>query len=72
LIGDFLFVSKINYGARVPMTTVALPMVHDSIPFVKKILRWPQLPYLRLPAIEEIKRPISWFSTGLLIQFIIF
>ncbi|TBN04706.1 signal peptidase I [Hyunsoonleella flava] len=32
LVGDFLFVSKFHYGARVPMTTVALPMVHDSIP----------------------------------------
>ncbi len=32
LVGDFLFVSKFHYGARIPMTTVALPMVHDSIP----------------------------------------
>lgn len=59
LIGDFLFVSKVNYGARVPMTTVALPMVHDSIPMVKRksYLNWPQLPYLRLPGIEDkIKR----------------
>ena len=35
LVGDFLFVSKMNYGARVPMTTIALPMVHDSIPLTK-------------------------------------
>jgi signal peptidase I len=58
LIGDFLFVSKVNYGARVPMTAVALPMVHDSIPFVKtkSYLKWPQIPYLRLPGIEDIKR----------------
>jgi signal peptidase I len=59
LIGDFLFVSKVNYGARVPMTTVALPMVHDSIPMTKRksYLNWPQLPYLRLPGIEDhIKR----------------
>ena len=35
LIGDFLFVSKFHYGARVPMTTVAAPMVHDTLPFVK-------------------------------------
>jgi len=57
LIGDFLFVSKMNYGARVPMTTVALPMVHDSIPMTKKksYLSWPQLPYFRLPAFEKIK-----------------
>ena len=58
LVGDFLFVSKVNYGARVPMTTVALPMVHDSIPTTKKksYLSCPQLPYLRLPAIEKINR----------------
>ena len=36
LVGDFLFVSKFHYGARVPMTTVALPMVHDSIPKTKR------------------------------------
>jgi signal peptidase I len=58
LVGDFLFVSKMNYGARVPMTTVAMPMVHDTIPFTKQksYLNWPQLPYLRLPAIQTIER----------------
>ncbi|KQW97807.1 signal peptidase I [Flavobacterium sp. Root420] len=58
LIGDFLFVSKLNYGPRVPMTTIALPMVHDSIPLTKRksYLSWPQLPYFRLPAFEKIKR----------------
>ena len=57
LVGDFLFVSKMNYGARVPMTTVALPMVHDSIPMTKckSYLNWPQLPYFRLPAFQKIK-----------------
>lgn len=57
LVGDFLFVSKMNYGARVPMTTVALPMVHDTIPLMKRksYLSWPQLPYFRLPSLEKIK-----------------
>jgi signal peptidase I len=58
LIGDFLFVSKVNYGARVPMTAVALPMVHDSIPVVKnKII--PELAantLLKITGIEDIKR----------------
>jgi len=36
LVGDFLFVSKFHYGARTPMTSVALPMVHDTIPVVHK------------------------------------
>ena len=57
LIGDFLFVSKFHYGARTPMTPVAAPMVHDSIPMVKKLsyLSKPQLPYFRFPALEKIK-----------------
>ncbi len=58
LIGDFLFVSKFHYGARVPMTTVAAPMVHDTLPFVKirSYLNKPQLPYFRLPGFQDIKR----------------
>ena len=58
LVGDFLFVSKMNYGARVPMTTIALPMVHDSIPLtkLKSYLTYPQLPYMRLPGIQNIDR----------------
>ncbi|HSD06550.1 signal peptidase I [Flavobacterium sp.] len=58
LVGDFLFVSKMNYGARVPMTTVAMPMVHDTIPMTKQksYLNWPQLPYFRLPGFQTINR----------------
>ncbi|WP_417354765.1 signal peptidase I [Flavobacterium sp.] len=55
LVGDFLFVSKFHYGARTPMTTVALPMVHDSVPVVntKSYLSWPQLPSFRFPGFEK-------------------
>ncbi|MDI1256357.1 MAG: signal peptidase I [Flavobacterium sp.] len=58
LIGDFLFVSKFHYGARTPMTTVALPMVHDSIPLTKQksYMKWPQLPYFRFPGFQKIER----------------
>lgn len=58
LVGDFLFVSKVHYGARTPMTSVALPMVHDAIPFtgLKSYLKEPQLPYYRLPGFETIER----------------
>ncbi|MFD0763125.1 signal peptidase I [Lutibacter aestuarii] len=58
LVGDFLFVSKFHYGARTPMTTIAAPMVHDSLPFIKlrSYLKKPQLPYFRLPGFEKIKR----------------
>ncbi|WP_142783731.1 signal peptidase I [Changchengzhania lutea] len=71
LVGDFLFVSKFHYGARIPMTTVAAPMVHDTIPILNKKsylfdddypernTSWEnklQLPYLRIPGFEKIER----------------
>lgn len=58
LVGDFLFVSKFHYGARTPMTTVALPMIHDSIPLTKakSYTKWPQLPYFRLPGFEKVEK----------------
>ena len=70
LVGDFLFVSKFHYGPRVPMTTVALPMVHDTIPFTKQksflynddktnLDSWKnklQLPYMRLPGFQDVQR----------------
>ena len=71
LVGDFLFVSKFHYGARVPMTTVGAPMVHDTIPglnkksylfndhFDARKTSWKnklQLPYLRFPGFEKIDR----------------
>jgi len=57
LIGDYLFVSKFHYGARVPSTVIAAPMVHDSLPFTgtASYLKRPQLPYTRLPGFQEIK-----------------
>lgn len=58
LIGDFLFVSKFHYGARTPMTAVAFPMVHDTLPIakVRSYLNYPQLPYFRLPGFKKVER----------------
>lgn len=58
LAGDFLFVSKLNYGARTPITPVAFPFAHHTMPFglgqaYSKIV---QLPYYRLPGFEKIER----------------
>ncbi len=57
-IGDFLFVSKFHFGARAPMTPIAAPMVHDTIPVLKKrsYLNKPQLPYFRLPGFQTPKK----------------
>ena len=31
LVGDFLFVSKVNYGPRIPMTPLSFPFAHQEI-----------------------------------------
>ena len=58
LIGDFLFVSKFHYGARLPTTPIAMPMVHDTIPLLKtrSYLKKPQIPFFRIPGFQKIKR----------------
>ena len=58
LIGDFLFVSKFHYGARLPTTAIAMPMVHDTIPLLKtrSYLKKPQIPFFRIPGFQKIKR----------------
>jgi len=58
LKGDFLLVSKFHYGARLPMTAVSAPMVHDTLPKfnVPSYLKKPQIPYLRIPGFQKIKR----------------
>ena len=57
-VGDFLFVSKVNYGLRLPETVLMLPLVHNRTPVVggESYLEKPRLPYRRLPALEGIDR----------------
>ncbi|RRN76705.1 signal peptidase I [Pseudoxanthomonas sp. SGD-10] len=58
LVGDFLFVSKVNYGARTPITPIAFPFAHHSMPVTGTKAYWDgwQLPYYRLPGLQKIKR----------------
>jgi len=58
LIGDFLFVSKVNYGARIPMTPVAFPFAHHTMPVTgtKAYYDGIQWKYRRLPGMQDIKR----------------
>ncbi len=57
-VGDFLFVSKVHYGIRTPMTIAMIPLLHNRIPKldVESYLTKPSLPYFRLPAITAVKR----------------
>lgn len=57
LIGDFLFVSKVSYGPRIPNTPLAFPFAHHTIPGIntKAYLEWIKLPYFRLPGFGDIE-----------------
>jgi signal peptidase I len=49
LVNDFLFVSKISYGPRVPNTPLSIPFIHNYIPGVgsRSYSRAIKLPYIR-------------------------
>jgi signal peptidase I len=49
LVNDFLFVSKMAYGPRIPNTPIAMPFVHHTIPFIntKSYVEWIYIPYTR-------------------------
>lgn len=49
LVNDFLFVSKMKYGPRIPNTPIAMPFVHNSLPNSKipSYVEWPHIPYTR-------------------------
>ncbi len=56
MVGDFLFVSKINYGARTPITPLSFPFVHQEMPIVggKSYSEAIKLPYFRLPGFSKV------------------
>jgi signal peptidase I len=58
LVGDFLCVSKFNYGARVPMTPIAFPFAHHTLPMFNVKAYWDgfELPYYRLPGLSNVKK----------------
>jgi signal peptidase I len=58
LVGDYLFVSKLSYGPRVPNTPVSFPLVQNTLPFLncKSYLDWPQWGYKRVKGFGTVKR----------------
>jgi len=56
LVGDFLFVSKMNYGPRFPITPFAFPLVHQDLFGVKSYSDVFHFPYMRLPGFQSVKR----------------
>ena len=58
LVGDFLFVSKVDFGPRVPNTPIAFPLAHHTIPILncKSYFDKPLWGYKRVPGLTHIKR----------------
>tara|TARA_Y100001972_G_scaffold129212_1_gene195266 strand:+ start:7585 stop:9018 length:1434 start_codon:yes stop_codon:yes gene_type:complete len=58
LVGDFLFVSKINYGPRTPKTPLQIPLTHAKIwgTEAQSYVDWLELPQLRLPSLDKVRR----------------
>jgi signal peptidase I len=58
LVGDFLFVSKMHYGTRIPKTPLQVPLTHQKI-WGTELSSYSdaiQLPYMRLPGFSDVER----------------
>lgn len=57
LVGDFLFVNKLAYGPKVPVTPLSFPLVHNTIPWVnvKSYTTLETCNFLRLPGFGSVQ-----------------
>lgn len=58
LVNDYLFVSKVAYGPRIPMTPLSVPLVHNTLPVTggksySEAVKWK---YRRWPGFGDVKR----------------
>jgi len=59
LVGDYLFVSKVAYGPKLPNTPLSFPFAHHTLPLTKNTksyVEWIKRPYKRLAGFGKIKR----------------
>ncbi len=59
LIGDRLFVSKLSYGPQIPITPLAFPLAHHTLPFTRSTpayLEWIKWKPKRLAGFGEVER----------------
>lgn len=57
LVGDFLFVSKMSYGPRAPMTPLTMPLTQHTMPVTgtKSYIDRPQWDYKRVKGLGHVK-----------------
>ncbi|WP_315087398.1 S26 family signal peptidase [Bacteroides heparinolyticus] len=58
LVGDFLYVSKMSYGPRVPNTPLSMPLAQHTLPILncKSYIEWPQWKYKRVSGFGRVQR----------------
>ena len=57
LTGDYLFVSKVSYGPRIPQTPLTMPLTQHTLPMLecKSYIDWPHWDYRRVKGLGDVK-----------------
>lgn len=58
LVDDYIFVSKLRYGPRLPLTPITIPFTHNTMPFTSNYKSFStriQFPYKRLKGYAPIR-----------------
>ena len=57
LTGDYLFVSKVSYGPRIPETPLTVPLTQHTLPIgdLKSYIEWPHCEYRRVPGLGKVE-----------------
>jgi signal peptidase I len=57
LTGDYLFVSKVSYGPRIPETPLTMPLTQHTLPLFecKSYIEWPHWDYRRVKGLGKIQ-----------------
>ncbi len=58
LTGDYLFVSKVSYGPRIPQTPLTMPLTQHTLPIFncKSYITWPQWDYRRVKGLGKVQQ----------------
>jgi len=57
LTGDYLFVSKLSYGPRIPQTPLTMPLTQHTLPIggLKSYIEWPHWDYRRVSGLGHVE-----------------
>lgn len=57
LTGDYLFVSKVSYGPRIPQTPLTMPLTQHTLPVFecKSYIEWPHWDYRRVKGLGKVE-----------------